>query len=148
MKFEEFTIGQTYKTATYKITKEKIQGFAQEFDPQYMHLDESKANVSSFGGIIASGMHTLNVSFRLWVDVGVYGDDIVAGRGMEKLVFRKAVFPEDELSVKVVVTDKKLLKHGQGLVTVKMTTYNQDEEIVLTASLSAIMKTKEKDNPS
>src|SRR5699024_5668454 len=124
MKFEDFMIGQTYETATYRMTKEKIQGFAQEFDPQYMHLDEEKASLSSFGGIIASGMHTLNVSFRMWIDVGMYGDDIVAGRGMDKLVFRKAVFPEDELSVKVVVTEKKLLKHGQGLVTVKMTTYN------------------------
>lgn len=148
MKFEDFTIGQSYETATYKMTKEKIQNFAQEFDPQYMHLDEVKANASQFGDIIASGMHTLNVSFRLWIDLGVYGDDIVAGRGMEKLIFRKAVFPGDELSVQVVVTDKKLLKHGQGLVAVKMTTSNQRDEKVLTAYLSAIIKTKEKDNPS
>lgn len=148
MKFEDFTIGQRYETARYKMTKEEIQQFAQKFDPQYMHLDEEKANLSSFGGIIASGMHTLNVSFRLWIDVGVYGDDIVAGRGMEKLVFRKAVFPEDELFVEVVVMEKKLLKQGQGLVTVKMTTFNQNKEKVLTASLSAIMNTKEKDNLS
>lgn len=111
-----------------------------------MHLDEEKATSSSFGDIIASGMHTLNVSFRLWIDLGIYGEDIVAGRGMEKLVFRKAVYPGDHLSVKVVVTEKKLLKNGQGLVTVKMTTYNQKKERVLTASLSAMMKTKKKDN--
>lgn len=146
MKFEDFTIGQSYETASYQMTKEKIQNFAREFDPQYMHLDEEKATSSSFGDIIASGMHTLNVSFRLWIDLGIYGEDIVAGRGMEKLVFRKAVYPGDHLSVKVVVTEKKLLKNGQGLVTVKMTTYNQKKERVLTASLSAIMKTKKKDN--
>lgn len=146
MKFEDFTIGQSYETASYKMTKEKIQNFAREFDPQYMHLDEEKATSSSFGDIIASGMHTLNVSFRLWIDLGIYGEDIIAGRGMEKLVFRKAVYPGDHLSVKVVVTEKKLLKNGQGLVTVKMTTYNQKKERVLTASLSAMMKTKKKDN--
>lgn len=146
MKFEDFTIGQSYETASYKMTKEKIQNFAREFDPQYMHLDEEKATSSSFGDIIASGMHTLNISFRLWIDLGIYGEDIIAGRGMEKLVFRKAVYPGDHLSVKVVVTEKKLLKNGQGLVTVKMTTYNQKKERVLTASLSAMMKTKKKDN--
>lgn len=146
MKFEDFTIGQSYETASYQMTKEKIQNFAREFDPQYMHLDEEKATSSSFGDIIASGMHTLNVSFRLWIDLGIYGEDIVAGRGMEKLVFRKAVYPGDHLSVKVVVTEKKLLKNGQGLVTVKMSTYNQKKERVLTASLSAMMKTKKKDN--
>lgn len=146
MKFEDFTIGQSYETASYQMTKEKIQNFAREFDPQYMHLDEEKATSSSFGDIIASGMHTLNISFRLWIDLGIYGEDIIAGRGMEKLVFRKAVYPGDHLSVKVVVTEKKLLKNGQGLVTVKMTTYNQKKERVLTASLSAMMKTKKKDN--
>jgi len=124
MKFEDFKIGERFETATYKMTKEKIQDFAREFDPQYMHLDEDKASQSTFGGIIASGLHTLNVSFKLWIELGVYGDDIVAGRSMDKLVFRKSVFPDDELFVRLLVTDKKLLKHGQGLVTMKMTTYN------------------------
>lgn len=27
MKFEDFTIGQSYETASYKMTKEKIQNF-------------------------------------------------------------------------------------------------------------------------
>ena len=65
MKLDEFTIGQVFKTKSFKLTKEEIMGFAEEFDPQYMHLDEEKAQQGRFNGIIASGIHTIALSFKL-----------------------------------------------------------------------------------
>jgi len=65
MKLDEFTIGQVFKTKPFKLTKEEIMGFAEEFDPQYMHLDEEKAQQGRFNGIIASGIHTIALSFKL-----------------------------------------------------------------------------------
>lgn len=140
MKFSEFEIGKSYETASYRMTLEEIQAFSRKFDPQYMHIDEERANETEFGGIIASGIHTLNISFKLWIEVGIYGDEIIAGRQMDKVTFRKPVYPDDLLRVIVKITDKKAIKGGRGLVTCKMTTYNQNDEKVLTANLTALIK--------
>ena len=43
-----------------------------------MHLDREKASQGMFQGII-SGIHTLALSFKLWVEEGKYGDDVIAG---------------------------------------------------------------------
>jgi acyl dehydratase len=53
MKLDKFTIGQVFQTKSLKLTKENIMRFAGEFDPQYMHVDEERANQGRFNGIIA-----------------------------------------------------------------------------------------------
>ena len=67
MKFNEFFVGQVFNTKSILLTKENIMTFAAEYDPQYMHLDEERATQGRFGGIIASGIQTLAISFKLWV---------------------------------------------------------------------------------
>ncbi|MEH7609646.1 MaoC/PaaZ C-terminal domain-containing protein, partial [Priestia megaterium] len=82
MKLDEFTIGQVFETKSFKLTKEDIIRFAKEFDPQYMHLDEEKAKQGRFNGIIASGIHTMALSFKLWIEQGMYEEDVIAGTEM------------------------------------------------------------------
>src|SRR4051812_49361308 len=130
MKLEEFTIGQEFQTKSLKLTKEDIMRFAGEFDPQYMHLDEEKANQGRFNGIIASGIHTLAISFKLWVEEGIYGDDVIAGTRMNNIKFIKPVFPEDELQITVKVIDKKATKDETGILTVLLSTFNHKDEKV------------------
>lgn len=67
MKFDEMPVGKIFETSSYKVSREEIITFASQFDPQYMHIDEEKAEQSRFNGIIASGLHTLSISFKLWV---------------------------------------------------------------------------------
>ncbi|WP_394234052.1 MaoC family dehydratase [Niallia oryzisoli] len=140
MKFDEFTIGQVFATKSYKLTKENIMRFAGEFDPQYMHVDEEKANQGRFNGIIASGIHTLAISFKLWVEEGKYGEDIIAGTRMNNLKFMKPVYPEDELHIIVEVLDKKATKHNTGILTVLLSTFNEKEEKVFEGELSVLIK--------
>ena len=140
MKFDEFTIGQEFQTKSLKLTKEDIMRFAGEFDPQYMHLDEEKANQGRFNGIIASGIHTLAISFKLWVEEGIYGDDVIAGTRMNNIKFIKPVFPEDELHIIVEVIDKKATKNETGILTVLLSTYNDKEEKVFEGELSVLIK--------
>lgn len=140
MKLDEFKIGQVFETKSYKLTKEDILRFASEFDPQYMHVDEDKAKQSRFNGIIASGMHTLGISFKLWVEEGRYGDDIIAGRGMNHIKFIKPVFPGDELHSVVEVIDKRAINKDSGIITVLLSTYSHKEEKVFKGELSALIK--------
>jgi len=140
MKFDEFKIGQVFQTKSLKLTKEDIMRFAGEFDPQYMHLDEEKANRGRFNGIIASGIHTLAISFKLWVEEGFYGDDVVAGTKMNNIKFIKPVYPEDELHIIVEVIDKKATKNETGILTVLLSTFNDKEEKVFEGDLSVLIK--------
>lgn len=140
MKLDEFKIGDTFKTESHKLTKEEIQKFAGEFDPQYMHLDEEKATQGRFNGIIASGIHTLAISFKLWIEAGKYGEDVIAGTGMNNVKFTKPVYPEDILHIVVEVIDKKALKNDRGLLTVLLCTYNDRQEKVFEGELTAMVK--------
>ncbi|MCF3943800.1 MaoC family dehydratase [Oceanobacillus alkalisoli] len=140
MKLDEFTIGDVFETKSYKITKEDILRFAGEFDPQYMHLDEEKANQSRFKGIIASGIHTLAISFKLWVEEEKYGADVIAGTGMNHIKFLKPVYPDDELHLLVEVLDKKVIKKETGLLTVSLSTFNDKEEKVFEGDITALIK--------
>lgn len=140
MKFDEFAIGQVFETKSIKLTQEEIMKFAGEFDPQYMHLDEEKANQGRFNGIIASGIHTMSLSFKLWIEQGMYGEEIIAGTGMNNIKFIKPVYPDDELYTIVEVLDKNAVKQESGIVTVLLSTYNHKEEKVFRGELSVLIK--------
>ncbi|WP_216829841.1 MaoC/PaaZ C-terminal domain-containing protein [Alkalihalobacterium elongatum] len=142
MKFDEIENGITYQTASYEVTKEDVFTFASQYDPQFMHVDEEKAKQSMFGGIIASGLHTLSITWKLWVDMDIIGDDIIGGAGMNYVKFAKPVYPEDHLSVEVKMIDKK--EHpkysDRGFVTTLLRTFNQDEELVLEIEMVGLVK--------
>ena len=140
MRFDEFTIGQVFKTNSLKLTKEDIMRFAGEFDPLYIHLDEEKAIHSRFNGIIASGIHTLAITIKLWVETGIYGDDVIAGSGMNNIKFIKPVYPGDELYTIVKVINKKAKKEEFGVITLLFSTYNHKEEKVFKGDLSVLIK--------
>ncbi|KRD87794.1 hypothetical protein ASE51_26670 [Bacillus sp. Root147] len=139
MKLDEFTIGQVFETKSLKLTKKDIMRFAKEFDPQYMHLDEEKAKQGRFNGIIASGIHTMALSFKLWIEQGMYEEDVIAGTEMNNIKFIKPVYPGDELHTIVKVIDKKTKKSETGILTVLLSTYNKEQK-VFEGELSVLIK--------
>ncbi|PHK48476.1 MaoC family dehydratase [Staphylococcus edaphicus] len=140
MKLDEFTIGDLFTTHRYKVTEADIMSFAKTYDPQYMHLDKEKAQQGRFNGLIASGIHTLSISFKLWIEAGKYGEDVIAGTHMNHIKFIKPVFPDDELQTVVEVLKKIPNKKDQGLLTVLLTTFNQHEDKVFVGELTALIK--------
>ncbi|WP_179031655.1 MaoC family dehydratase [Paenibacillus kribbensis] len=139
MRYHEFYIGQLFRTKSLTLTKENITRFATEFDPQYMHLDEDKATQGRFNGIIASGIQTLAVSFKLWVETGSYGDDVIAGTAMNNIRFIKPVYPGDELHTMVEVTALREKLDETGIVTVMLTTFNDKDEKLFEGELSVLV---------
>ncbi|WP_340100488.1 MaoC/PaaZ C-terminal domain-containing protein [Salinibaculum salinum] len=109
--YEDLTVGEIYKTDSYTITKEEIITFAEQFDPQPFHVDEAAAQESMFGEIIASGLHTLCLTVRLYTTDIFQGEESVAlmgGWGMDELRFDEPVYPGDTLYVQMEITDKNL----------------------------------------
>ena len=59
---EDFHAGHTFRSGRIRIDADRIKSFASEFDPQLFHLDERAATESLFGGLAASGWHTVRAT--------------------------------------------------------------------------------------
>jgi acyl dehydratase len=107
--YEDLTVGDVFETGGYTVTKEEIVEFAEQFDPQPFHVDEEAAAESMFGELVASGLHTLCLSVRLFVTDVVQGENGVAnmgGLGMDDLRWHEPVRPGETLRVRVEVLEK------------------------------------------
>ena len=130
---DDFAVGQTFGSGRLRIDKEQIFAFAAEFDPQPFHLDEVAARHSIFGGLCASGWHTLAVTMRLLLDSELKPAGGLIGAGLDECRWPRPVRPGDELRVECEVLDVRPSKSRpeQGLIKLRTTTLNQDGEAVL-----------------
>ena len=122
-----------------RIEAERIQSFGAEFDPQPAHLDPGAAARTHFGGLVASGWHTAAATMRLMMDtIGIAGGG--QGLGVEKLTWPHPVRPGDELRVEIEVAGLRPSRSrpGQGVVTLALTTVNQDGEAVQRLTLVSL----------
>lgn len=134
--FEDLTAGETHEFGDRTVTRDEIVEFAERWDPQPIHLDEAAADESIYGGLIASGWHTVCLYTRMLVD-GFMGDVAnMGGRGAEEIRWHRPVRPGDTLSGRVEVLRKTAAGHPErGDVDFEMTCLNQDDEVVLSMTL-------------
>jgi acyl dehydratase len=129
---EDFTVEQTFGSGRMRITKEEIQAFAAEFDPQPFHLDEAVAQQSFFRGLAASGWHTAAITMRLLVESDLRPAGGVIGAGFDEFRWPRPVRPGDELRIESEVLEvrpSRSLKNS-GFIKLRTTTLNQDTEPV------------------
>src|SRR6266481_1132699 len=56
---EDFRPGQTIELGSRQVDRDEIIEFARKYDPQPFHVDEEAGRRSIYGGLIASGWHTV-----------------------------------------------------------------------------------------
>src|ERR1700758_1916646 len=95
---EDITVGQRFPFGDHTVTREEILSFAREWDPLYLHVDEAAAAAGPFGGLIASGIHTLPVYLRLAAPAGWLHTAMVAGRSLREIRFPRPVRPGTTLT--------------------------------------------------
>src|SRR5213596_1756257 len=129
---EDFAAGQTFGSGRLRVEEERIKTFAAEFDPQPFHLDEEAARGSLFRGLAASGWHTAAMTMRLLVESELKPAGGLIGAGFDEFRWPRPVRPGDELRVESEVLEVRPSKSrpAQGLVKVRTTTLNQNDEAV------------------
>jgi acyl dehydratase len=133
MFFEDFAPGQRFRTGSRSLTEKDIVEFASQWDRQFFHLDAEAAKASIFGGLIASGFHTLLVTFDLVVEAAIWTESSQGSPGFERVRWLQPVRPGDTLSVEVEVVETTASRKGdRGYVTWDHTTRNQHGETVMT----------------
>src|SRR5437773_7541979 len=103
---EDFEVGETLELGSCHVTREEILEFARRYDPQPFHLDEAAARQSIFGGLIASGWHTLAMMMRMMVDTNQGRLGALGSPGCEDIRWLQPVRPNDVLSYRSICVEK------------------------------------------
>jgi len=137
---EDLSVGQVFRSEPRVVTLEEIIRFARDNDPQYFHLEAEAAKSSLFGGLVASGWQTAALSMRLLVEGPAPFAGGLIGMGVE-LSWLQPVRPGDSIRIEAEVAEIKRSRSSpdRGVVTMKLTTYNQENESVQKLSARALV---------
>lgn len=139
--YEDFQPGMEISFGTYEVTADEIRQFAQEFDPQPMHLDEEAASAGVLGGLSASGWHTASMCMRLMCDGFILKSTSQGAPGVDYLNWKRPVMAGDTLTGKAIILSKRrsASRPTLGFVQVKSEFSNQRGEVVCEMENAGIM---------
>ncbi len=154
--FENITLNEAFPLGAHTFTEEEIIRFGRLYDPQYFHVDPEAAKASHFGGLVASGWHTVSVGHRRMVDALAAEEQRLRGLGEEPGVsgpspgvntmdFKAPVRPGDTVTYTLTVTGKRPSNSipGWGLLFNRLEAVNQRNELVYVADLVGFSKLRD-----
>jgi acyl dehydratase len=103
--WEDFVAGSVTELGPLCISRDEIVGFAAEFDPQPMHLDDAAAAASMLGGLAASGWHTCCLMMRMLCDGLLRDASVLQIGGVEDVRWRAPVRPGESLTARATVLE-------------------------------------------
>ena len=119
MFWEDFHIGLTATCGRYVVGREEIISFANQFDPNPIHLDDSAAEATRLGGLAASGWHVCCICMRLLTDGLLNQSDCLGSPGIEEVRFLRPVHPGTVLTLRREVLDTRTSKSRPEMGIVK-----------------------------
>ena len=111
---------------------------------------ETAARQSFFGGLAASGWYTAAVTMRLLTETGLKPAGGYIGAGADGFRWPRPVRPGDELRVECEVVEVRpsASRPDRGLIKVRTTALNQDDEITLTYIANMVVLRQQGDEPT
>ena len=132
--FDDFKPGDRFRSAPLEVSEALIVEFARFYDPQIFHTDPLAAKETIYEGLIASGLQTIALTFKLFIETGTLAASSVGSPGLDEIRWTVPVRPGDTLHVVGEVLDARASssKPDRGIVRIRYTTINQRGETVLT----------------
>lgn len=138
--FEDLEVGDVMLTNGATVTESAIIEFGLKWDPQPFHIDVDVARRGTFQGLIASGLHTLNIVYRLFCDSGMLRGTVVAGLSVGETQFLQPVFAGTTLSVRATVSEKSdKPQNDRGRVRVSLEAMDPSNTVVMMSSLNILV---------
>jgi acyl dehydratase len=131
--FEDYVPGLTMDCGTVSISEAEIIAFAKEYDPQPFHVDPVGAVNGPFGGLIASGWHTISLTMRQLVEHWISPGTSLGAAGVDEVRWPLPVRPGDTLQVRASVLEgrRSKSKPDRGIIRSLVEVTNQAGEPVL-----------------
>ncbi len=138
--YEDFAVGDRFRSQGVTLTESQIMDFAFQYDPQPFHIDKEAAAQSLFGGLVASGFQTLALSFRMIYQANIFNACNAGSPGLDDLRWLHPVRPGDTLSVEAEIAEMRPSgsKPDRGWVKVAYRTTNQDGRAVMSFTANQI----------
>lgn len=132
--WEDFKVGEVSEMGRRTVTKGEVIAFAQQFDPQSFHVDEAAATQSMYGGLIASGWHTVAMVMRMMCDNYLLDSASLGSPGVDHVKWLKPVRPGDTIRAMRTVLESRrsASKPDVGIVKTLWEVFNQNDERVMT----------------
>jgi len=132
--FEDFKAGDRFESASLTISERLILEYARFYDPQVFHTDPEAAKATVYGGLIASGLQTIGIAFKLFFETGVLSACSLGSPGLDEIRWKAPVRPGDTLRVVAEILEARpsSSKPDRGLVRILYTMLNQRGETVTT----------------
>ncbi len=143
MFFEEYKLGDRFKSGGVTFTESEIVRFALQYDPQPFHIDVEAAKKSQFNGLIASGFQTMALVFRMYIQEGMLKQGM-GSPGMDELRWLLPVRPGDTLHLEseVISTKASSSKTDRGYVEILCSIFNQKSQKVMSFRVTQIIRRK------
>ncbi|MFI5690226.1 MaoC family dehydratase [Kribbella sp. NPDC051586] len=138
MYFEDYVPGAPVEhPATITVDQADVIEFAEQFDPQYFHVDPDAAADGPYKGLIASGWHTAGLMMRLYADQYLSKVASLGGPGVDELRWHAPVRPGDVLRLRTEVLEARVSKSkpDRGLVRTRTELLNQDAVVVFSCEV-------------
>ncbi len=132
--FEDFPAGMAVEIAGPTLTRESILEYARRYDPQPFHVDEEAGKRSMYGGLIASGWHTVSLAMRMICDAYLLDAASLGSPGVNEVRWLKPVRPGDTIRLRMTVIEAKpsRSKPDRGTVLHRWEVLNQQGDAVMT----------------
>ena len=133
MKFSELKIGMVLTHPPVVVEKQDMLDFSRQYDPQWIHLDEERAENGRWGGLIASGWMTCGIAMRMAVETVLRDSDSFGSPGLENLRWLSPVRPGDSVRMEATIDSKRVSSSQPDLGILRWTwrLYNQHDVQVL-----------------
>ncbi|MGE4322660.1 MAG: MaoC family dehydratase [Sphingobium sp.] len=133
---EDFAVGQRFGAGGRLVERDEVIAFAERYDPQPFHLSDEGAADTYFGRLAASGWQTCAMTMGLMLSAWGGGTNraSLGSPGVDELRWLRPVYPGDVLRMEIEITEvtPSRSRGDMGSVKGRVTTYNQDDEAVLT----------------
>lgn len=140
--YEDFKIGDRFESSGMTMTEAGIIEFARQWDPQPFHVDSEFAKTWTYGGLISSGLHTMCVTLRLWLEQGIFRASSLGSPGIGEVQFPRPVRPGDTLRVVTDIVELRLSssKPDRGVARIRQVTINQRDQQVMEQETTVFLK--------
>ena len=143
--FENYRVGDSYRTLCHTVSATEIIEFAGKWDPQPWHTDEAAASASIFGGLTACSAHVFSIFSLIspkWENGAL--QQPLASLGFDEMRMIKPVYAGDTLQCTstVELARPSRSKPDRGVVASRIEMRNLHGDVVFSVLATFLIATR------
>lgn len=143
--FDDYVVGDRFVTDSVTVTEGMILQFGRGFDTQLFHTNVDAASDSNFGGLIGSGLQTLNLSFALFFRMELVQPVALGSPGLDNVRWMQPLRPDDTIHVicEVLEARPSRSKPDRGMIIMRHDTFRHDDTRIMTFNCMHLLRRRQ-----